>query len=82
MARTLVLFAVAAVLITPAWLAVAQPAPPAGGALALLGLPPPRHVPQDDLHRHHAAFAVSYGRHAALDPDDVSISMDEANRCG
>ena len=38
MARTLALFAVAAVLITPAWLAVAEPAPPAGEALPLLGL--------------------------------------------
>ena len=38
MARTLVLFAVAAVLIAPAWLAVAQPAPPAGEALPVLGL--------------------------------------------
>ena len=38
MGRTLVLFAVAAALITPAWLAVAEPAPPVEDVLPVLGL--------------------------------------------
>jgi protein-glutamine gamma-glutamyltransferase len=38
LARTLVLFAVAATLITPAWLALAEPAPPGREALPMLAL--------------------------------------------